>query len=97
MCRYMMKLIVVPKDTFAIESCLFKIHEDAKKNFEKDMSIQREYSDPLIISLGLTVQDQRGIHKEILDPKYPGRKRKRGRMGEERGEGKEKSLFFMLK
>jgi hypothetical protein len=36
--RYMVKLIVVSKRwlwTFAIESCLFKTHIDAKGNFEK--------------------------------------------------------------
>lgn len=59
------------------------------------MGVQSGYTDPPIISgLGLKIQDQPGLHRGVLDPKYPGIKgKKEGRMKMEGGERKT-ILFF---
>ena len=46
------------------------------------MGVQSGYTDPPIISgLGLKIQDQPGLHRGVLDPKYPGIKGKKKQIG----------------
>jgi hypothetical protein len=59
------------------------------------MGVQSGYTDPPIISgVGLKIQDQPGLRRGVLDPKYPRNKRKKGRKGEDMGGGERKAIFF---